>query len=744
MSEENKTPGEKVSGEIENELSDEKNLIEKTKSNEKVGNPHTTRCTDKEGIEKYLVDYVCGVCGYAWKDCLLVHDYPKQCPRGHINTHIEGYMENRPSPDFIANFINEHYQIIHTRGEFYAFDENKGIWSSVLAETIIGKEAHAILGEKLKKQDMENIKLHLLIIAKKNLDNGDPIQLYGTVKQEGVGIKINFQNGTFFIQPGMEVINGKLKLKTITYSFNNHTPEDYFERALSHNFDPSRNKISKKILDFLWYISNDNVFNFITLLEGLAWPFLPGYPIQQALTLVGPGNNGKSTYLQIIKMIAGKENVSTLTLQQLSNAGTGRPFQIVELENKLVNIADDLPNKPLADTGYYKQLTGGSTVSGERKFGSMFKIENQAKMYFSANKMPEANEDTLAWWRRFCFLILEKNIETPKELPLVLKEFEEEIPDLINFVIFAVLPNMIGKTTFTFADTPELTKKTYENVSNTSIRFAEEKLKFNPEAETLKGDIWEEYQAWCLRHNLTIETERKFWTTIQSYYSKAEEKRTQVQGVLKRAMRGVELIKDDPSNDLESIIMEEKKKILDNYIQNLINLKDIIKIDTISTITTFLGISNYIYEFFNFLTLVKGKGGYGGYHGNQEDKIENFPNNNEPIKTKISNPENIGNLSKSEEPMISNDKEQLKVDPISEKDGIALINELENEGLTIDSDSGRSLDYKYFKIGIKKDQLFSTKKIIERMQNSIFELLNPNGDFGTLWFRRQVIEEGKR
>jgi len=694
---------------------------------EKKINPCTQGSKDyKEGNDKYLITYQCESCGHTWDVCLLSYEYPEVCPtnKDHKNIHIQGYKTRIPNAKFIADFINQHYKIIfiiekipekpkeHIMGKFYVFNEKDGIWDQNLAEIIINKEAKAILGEKLKITDTGNIKLHLTIIAKKYLENGERIKLYGPVKQEGNGIKINFRNGTLFIQPELEEINGKLYLKAITYSFYKHKPEDYFERALPWDFDPSRNRNPKKILDFLWYISNDNVFNFITLLEGMAWPFLPGYPIQQALVLVGPGNNGKSTYLQIIKMLVGKENVSTLTLQQLSMAGSGRPFQIVELENKLVNIADDLPNKPLADTGYYKQLTGGSIVEGERKFGSMFKIENQAKMYFSANRMPEVNEDTLAWWRRFCFVILEKIIENPKEMQLVLKEFEIEIPDLINFLIFAVLPNMIGKTTFTFSDNPDLTKKTYENASNTSIRFAEEKLEYNPEAETLKGDIWEEYKAWCERHNLTVESERKFWITIYSKFPKAEEKRKQDQGVLKRSIKGLELIKEDPINDLESIIIEEKKKLLENYIQDLISLKDKIKVDNITTITTFSGIFNYIHEYLNFLYLVKGNGGYGGYSGNeqsisekslekeifentgsleniqneiynsdkiagiseetknQEGKIENFPNINEPIQSEISNSENLGNLPKPEEPMISNsNKDQGSIPKTRKKYG---------------------------------------------------------------------------
>ncbi len=119
-------------------------------------------------------------------------------------------------------------------------------------------------------------------------------------------------------------------------------------------------------------------------------------------------------------------------------------------------------------------MIDGNTVEAEKKFGASFSFRNTAKFFFSANRLPEITDDTTGWWRKFFFLIIDKKLPDTVNMDLVMQEFVGETPELLNSLIFAVLPNMFGKDKFTFAINPEITKKTYENVSNTSIRFAEE------------------------------------------------------------------------------------------------------------------------------------------------------------------------------------------------------------------------------------------------------------------------------
>jgi putative DNA primase/helicase len=71
------------------------------------------------------------------------------------------------------------------------------------------------------------------------------------------------------------------------------------------------------------------------------------------------------------------------------------------LYGKLANIYADLPAIALKETGIFKMLTGGDTISGEHKFKPRFYFKNYAKLIFSCNQIPQTPDDSDAFYRRW-------------------------------------------------------------------------------------------------------------------------------------------------------------------------------------------------------------------------------------------------------------------------------------------------------------------------------------------------------
>lgn len=66
--------------------------------------------------------------------------------------------------------------------------------------------------------------------------------------------------------------------------------------------------------------------------------------------LYGPnGSNGKSTLLNMITRLLGRENASFLSLQD-----TAERFRLIEVYGKAANIGDDIPNSYLPDSSVFK------------------------------------------------------------------------------------------------------------------------------------------------------------------------------------------------------------------------------------------------------------------------------------------------------------------------------------------------------------------------------------------------------
>ena len=120
---------------------------------------------------------------------------------------------------------------------------------------------------------------------------------------------------------------------------------------------------------------------------------------QKAFLFYGGGSNGKSTILKLIRKLIGNDNVSTIGLDQLV-----KDFQCAELENKLVNIGDDINYKPIKDSGTLKKLFSGEPLTVSRKFAQPFTLEPYATHLFSCNEIPRNSDRSDGMARRWCFV----------------------------------------------------------------------------------------------------------------------------------------------------------------------------------------------------------------------------------------------------------------------------------------------------------------------------------------------------
>ena len=124
----------------------------------------------------------------------------------------------------------------------------------------------------------------------------------------------------------------------------------------------------------------------------------PATPPQQLYFFWGDGNNGKTTFTNVlISLLGGSEQVATLKPQDFSNK-----FRPAMLHNKLANIAGDVPPSSLDEVAMatLKDLSGGSPVTVERKYGQPFHVSFNGIFIFSGNLRPIVKDQTHGAFRR--------------------------------------------------------------------------------------------------------------------------------------------------------------------------------------------------------------------------------------------------------------------------------------------------------------------------------------------------------
>lgn len=194
--------------------------------------------------------------------------------------------------------------------------------------------------------------------------------------------KVNFLNGT------LHVAKGKLSLAE-------HNPGDFLTHLLPFEWrdDPCEEGEFSRYLARILPLKEDRDM----LSEAYGAALVPVYPV--AYFLYGQSFSGKSTVLNILRMLLPESYVSSVDPQEFSG------FGLENMVGKLVNICDDIKydRGGLPDDNL-KKLLSGSPANIQRKFKKSVVSRLPTVHIFTANKLPVTGEESDAYFRRFRFI----------------------------------------------------------------------------------------------------------------------------------------------------------------------------------------------------------------------------------------------------------------------------------------------------------------------------------------------------
>lgn len=184
-----------------------------------------------------------------------------------------------------------------------------------------------------------------------------------------------------------------------------------------------------------------DIFGFETvplIYEMIAYLLLPHTQYGKAFMFYGQTGTGKTTAINIITQFIGYKNISGIELQKLDDK-----FELEKTRNKLINIFDDLSNRPLEYVGNFKKLVTNTWLYGRIKFlQSEIKWKNRCKGLFACNILPKIKEYvTNAFYTRWvlipCFNDM-KELGIKKNTIREKKYSQTELSGLFNKIIQAL------------------------------------------------------------------------------------------------------------------------------------------------------------------------------------------------------------------------------------------------------------------------------------------------------------------
>ncbi len=215
---------------------------------------------------------------------------------------------------------------------------------------------------------------------------------------------INFKNG--FYDPVLQ------KMRP-------HDPAYRAVNQIPHDFDPETELSGEEVERWLRFITPDPEDREM-LLQFMGLCLTRDTRQQKFLILKGSGGSGKSTVIRMMEYMIGTDNLSHVSLKELSQR-----FASIGLLGKLLNSCADLELSALEDTSVLKKILGEDSLRGEYKGRDAISFKNYAKLIFSTNELPLIlTEKTNGFYRRLMILSMDQQPEQkrPDYLDLLQKE----------------------------------------------------------------------------------------------------------------------------------------------------------------------------------------------------------------------------------------------------------------------------------------------------------------------------------
>ncbi|MBP2655617.1 MAG: hypothetical protein H6Q73_3186 [Firmicutes bacterium] len=213
--------------------------------------------------------------------------------------------------------------------------------------------------------------------------------------------------------------------------------------------------------------------------------------------LTASGENGKSTFLDMIKTMLGRENIASL-----EPADFEKRFVNAQLFGKLANIGDDISHSYRENSSIFKKLVTGDSVMVENKGDTPFMLDNYATMIFCTNEMPRINDQSHGFLRRLVIIPFNAkfSIEDNDYDPFIKEKLLTE-NGMKYFLRLAIdgLKRLLTNKQFTDSSKVAEQLKEYEEINNPVLLFVQSYEIENQAA----ADVYRKYSAWCHENGLS-------------------------------------------------------------------------------------------------------------------------------------------------------------------------------------------------------------------------------------------------
>ncbi len=278
-----------------------------------------------------------------------------------------------------------------------------------------------------------------------------------------------------------------------------HDPTKFITHLLPVKYDPQAKCPEwRKFID-LMTSNQPGLSDWLQVLTGY---LLTGRTDEQAFfLLIGSGRNGKTTYVETLKMLLQEQMVKIAIETLLSSGdksnGEGPSPMKMKLFGARVAYANEIPPNRRLNTALVKDLTGNDSLSARPLHGKVIEWRPTHKLLVYGQYKPQISEGDFGIWRRVRVIPFTTDIGDVCQIrpqTEVLATFRQELPGILAWAVEGArrwYANGLG-----MPDEVKQATQEYRTDEDLISQFIAERCL--TQGQVAKTVLYKAYQQWCL------------------------------------------------------------------------------------------------------------------------------------------------------------------------------------------------------------------------------------------------------
>ncbi|MDY6903711.1 MAG: phage/plasmid primase, P4 family [Thermodesulfobacteriota bacterium] len=297
------------------------------------------------------------------------------------------------------------------------------------------------------------------------------------------GRKVNDQKDLTCVKNGM--------LDLLTWKMFPHKKDYYATFELNVTVDPESDRKCRRWLSFL----SQNIQTPAVIMqvqEFFGYCLTRDCLYGKSLFLVGPGADGKSTLIKILRDMVGPDNTSSISFSELEDQ-----FLRASLYQKAVNFSTETQSFSL-ESEYFKKIATGDPINAAFKHKNSFEFIPFCKLVFSANRLPRVSDNSDGFYRRVLPVMFKRQFleDDPDTDPALYYKLQAELSEIFIWSLVG-LKRLIDQGRFTDCDETRDAVMDYRRLNNPVLCFIDDMCVLGETHEADKKALYTSYREYC-------------------------------------------------------------------------------------------------------------------------------------------------------------------------------------------------------------------------------------------------------